>query len=115
VKLPNEARAVVAEEKVTNYLLSTTHPVGRWKAAYFIEHGFSVDRPDELIGALLIHAAEHEVAEMETTDYGTIFTIEGPLETPSGRRPGVRSVWIVTTGIEFPRLVTAYPSRGDRP
>lgn len=34
---------------------------------------------------------------------------EGELETPSGRRLGVRTIWIIDRGQERPRLVTAYP------
>jgi hypothetical protein len=35
MKLPNGDRALIEPEKVRDYLLSTTHPVGRFKAAYF--------------------------------------------------------------------------------
>jgi hypothetical protein len=35
VVLPNSERAIVDEAKVRDYLLSPSHPVGRFKAAFF--------------------------------------------------------------------------------
>jgi hypothetical protein len=36
------------------------------------------------------------------------------IETPGGRMPAVRTVWIVDHGTTAPRLVTAYPrDEGD--
>ena len=39
---------------------------------------------------------------------GSILWI-GRIETPSGKTPLVRTVWIVDRGFDAPRLVTAYP------
>jgi len=35
--------------------------------------------------------------------------IEGPLQAAEGRRPNLRSIWFIDTGMQTPRLVTAYP------
>ena len=37
--------------------------------------------------------------------------LPGKIETPSGKSPGVRTIWIVDQGLQAPRLVTAYPSK----
>jgi hypothetical protein len=37
MKLPNGDRAMVHEAKVRDYLLSTDHPIGRFKARVFSE------------------------------------------------------------------------------
>lgn len=41
VRLPNCDRAVVADPKVRDYLLSPSHAVGRFKSAFFLALGFS--------------------------------------------------------------------------
>lgn len=41
VKLPGAERAFIDPSKVRDYLLSESHPVGRFKAAFFIALGYS--------------------------------------------------------------------------
>jgi len=41
VQLPNPDRAVIDDAKVRDYLLSPSHPVGRFKAVFFAALGFS--------------------------------------------------------------------------
>jgi len=41
MKLPGAEAAVVEPEKVRDYLLSPTHQVGRFKAAFFAALGYS--------------------------------------------------------------------------
>jgi hypothetical protein len=53
VHLPNADRAVVEDAKVRDYLLSATHPVGRFKAVFFVALGFSADRWELLRDTLL--------------------------------------------------------------
>jgi hypothetical protein len=43
MKLRNYEQAVVSESKITEYLLSDTHPEGKEKAAFFERFGFSAD------------------------------------------------------------------------
>jgi hypothetical protein len=47
--------ARVPIEKITNYLLNLSHPDGGPKAQFFINGGFSGDRPELLALALLDH------------------------------------------------------------
>ena len=49
MKLPNASVARVDFEKLTEYLLSETHPIGRSKAAVFRRLGFSRDQPEVLL------------------------------------------------------------------
>ena len=37
------------------------------------------------------------------------YAIDGPLESPDGRNPLVRTVWMLEKGSTAPRLITAYP------
>jgi hypothetical protein len=47
MKLPHLERAVVAKEKLTDYLLSETHPDGAPKAEFFGRFGFGLDNGQE--------------------------------------------------------------------
>jgi hypothetical protein len=47
------------------------------------------------------------------TRYGQKYAIGATLVGPSGSSAEVVSVWVVRTGEEFPRFLTAYPE-GDR-
>jgi hypothetical protein len=112
--LPHAEQAVVPERKIVDYLLSPTHRNGRSKAAYFGRFGFVAAAWEVFAAALRRHAAEHEVAEVEQTPFGTSYTVEGELVAPDGRAPRVRVVWFIDAGTEVPRLVTAYPAKGVR-
>src|SRR5205807_581714 len=70
MKLPNLEKAVVREQKITEYLLSPTHRDGRHKAAFFTAFGFSAENWRELAEFLRRHAAEHEVAREEGSPFG---------------------------------------------
>lgn len=109
MKLPNLENAVVPLEKLTGYLLSTTHRDGRHKAAFFIRFGFATENWQLLERALRQHAATHNVAREEQSPFGIRYVIEGPIEAPDGRRPMLRTVWFIDTGEDIPRFVTAYP------
>lgn len=107
--MPDARMAIVDEAKVRQYLLSTSHPVGRGKAAFFQGCGFSSVAWTRLQAALRDHGHRHDVVSVEHTDFGVKDVVAGPLVTPSGRRPTVRTVWMVSAEMAVPRLVTAYP------
>lgn len=109
MKLPNLARAIVPEEKITAYLLDSTHPKGKQKAAFFTRFGFSMAQWEVLAEALLAHARLYEVASQRESPHGTNYAVEGALPSPDGRNPGVRVVWFIPRGEETPSFVTAYP------
>ncbi len=114
MKLPNVEHAIVSEEKITGYLLNPQHPDGAGKAKFFEAMGFSRDDWRVLAEALRRLAETTEVAGSVESAHGWKYIVEGPLATPSGRTPAVRSVWIVDQGTTAPRLITAYPTEeGD--
>ncbi len=115
MKLPNRNSAIVPLSKVTDYLLSATHPQGRHKAAFFRSFGFVRDAPEALASALREHAAEHDVADVQDTLFGRRYIVDGNLRAPDGRAPFVRSVWFMELGEDVPRFVTAYPVERKRP
>ncbi len=113
MKLPNQHKAHVPRDKITGYLLSATHRDGRHKAAMFSSLGFTADNWQELAGALLQHAADHELTKEEDSPFGTRYVIEGIMRCPDGRTPMFRTVWFIETGEDTPRFVTAYPLKGE--
>jgi hypothetical protein len=113
MNLPNVERAVVPMEKLTAYLLCDTHPDGAPKAEFFGLFGYGLGNWQDLARALLNHAAEHGIVKEEVTPFGVRYVIEGPLTAADGRRPNLRSVWFIETGTDTPRLVTAYPLKGN--
>ena len=108
MKLPFRERAYVAPSKVADYLLSQTHPVGRWKAKVFRAAGFDETNVSELEEALLSVVRSQDVSSVERSAHGTKYVVEGEIGTPSGRRLTLRTVWIIESGTQAPRLVTAY-------
>jgi hypothetical protein len=113
MKLPHYEMAVVPRAKVTDYLLSPSHPDGRGKARFFRSFGFSVESWERFAEALLRHAADHEVARAETSPFGTRYVVEGIISTPDSRAPLIRAVWFVEAGEQIPRFATAYPLRRE--
>lgn len=109
MKLPQIEQATIAERKITEYLLSLTHPSGSSKARYFTHHGFSRDSWEAFAHALRRHATENDVVEMLHTPRGISYTVEGESIAPTGSRLRVRSVWFQDVGEQAPHLVIAYP------
>jgi hypothetical protein len=110
VKLPNRENAYIPPLKLTGYLLSETHSVGKAKAGFFRVVGFDEARIEMLEKGLLAIARSEEVREVMTSLHGTKYIVEGTLETPTGRGVQVRTVWIVELDQDYPRFVTAYPA-----
>jgi hypothetical protein len=109
MKVPNLHLATVEREKITDYLLNEAHPDNGGKALFFIVLGFSPQDWLMLVNAFLKLAKETDVAITMESSHGIKYIVDGRLSTPSGKKPMVRTVWIVDNGSENPRLVTAYP------
>ena len=109
MKLPNVERAIVAQQKITDYLLSTEHPNGKSKASFFLDFGFTSAQWTVMADALRLHALRNELTKVEDSPFGRRYVIEGLLETPSGTRVNVRAAWFIETGEEIPHFVTAVP------
>jgi uncharacterized protein DUF6883 len=78
-KLPQADRVVIDPQKVLGYLLSRSHPVGRFKARVF-----------------------------EAVEYGRKYTVVGELRGPAGA-VRVLTVWMQEPGAANVRLVTVRP------
>ena len=91
LKIPNADKAQVGADKLVGYLLSTDHPVGRFKARFFAALGFTADNwrdlRDQLQGLAL------QDADLEpSTEYGQKYRVSGRLNGPKGSAE-VTAVW----------------------
>jgi hypothetical protein len=95
--------------KVRDYLLSPTHPVGRYKARVFEALGYQQGRWQDLAEDLRSHARVNDAAVGTPSRYGTKYEVRGPLPPRNGPSMQFCVVWIVRVGENVPSLVTAYP------
>jgi hypothetical protein len=93
--------------KLSSYLLNMNHPIGASKARFFLGHGFRPDKPEELAFALLNHSLHAQ--RRVPTPHGLRLICEGPIATPIGTAPLVKSVWQHKRETGFAELITAYP------
>ena len=107
MNLPNLERVFIPAEKVTGYLLSDTHPVGKSKARVLRAAGFTDG--EQVAEQLLALARSNAVSDQIVSDYGTKYVIDGQVQSPTGQTLLLRSVWIVEPGDDRPRFVSAYP------
>lgn len=107
--LPNAEMAVIDAEKLRDYVLSSTHPVGRFKAAFFRRMGYSNQDWRAFENHLRELILSQGVTKVEETPYGTKYVIEGPLVGPAGDTMQIATVWVILKGDDVPRFVTAYP------
>ena len=101
-------KVIVSPEKLTGYLLSKIHPIGRYKSAFFLGLGYTPEQAEVLatdLVALLAAAAEPG----EVTEYGQKLLARGPITGPNGQTGRVQTVWIILSGEPLIRFVTAYP------
>ena len=112
MQIPNADRALIDPVKLHGYLLSRGHPVGRFKAAFFIALGYSSEQWQELEADLRSQHLSRDATLEGQTPYGRKYSIRASLLGPSGSSAAVVSVWVVRTGEELPRFVTAYPEVG---
>jgi len=109
MKIPNADRAVIAEDKLRNYLLNLAHRRGGPKAKMLLSMGYRPDDWQSLEGDI---RAQHLTAEVDCegdTEYGRRYEIVAPLHGPAGKAVVFRSIWQVDVETDYPRLITMYP------
>ena len=112
VRIPNADSALIEDSKLREYLLATEHPVGRYKARFFRALGYTRDNAERL-EADLRQVLKNEVEDIVEIEFGTKYVIRGHLVAPAGTTTAIVTVWIILTGEDAPKLVTAYPGDGD--
>jgi hypothetical protein len=110
MKLPNALLSIVAKEKMVDYVLNPAHPDNGGKAEFFAALGFNREDWQKLADAFSKLAQSAEVSKSMASLHGQKYILDGRMESPSGKTPRVRTIWIVDHGQDAPRLVTAYPT-----
>ena len=108
MKLPNRNNAIIERRKLTHYLLSLTDEDGKPKAEYFRKVGFNETNLEDFEYALLAVVSSNEGKTIEKSKFGVKYIVEGLLNSPTGKKFMVRTVWSIDKGVNNPRLVTAY-------
>ncbi len=83
MKLPAAERAVIEPAKIRNYLLSASHPVGRFKAPFFASLGYTSANWRRLEAGLRDLAVRGDAEPGWDSPYGRKYTIRGTLTGPS--------------------------------
>jgi len=107
--LPWRENAVVPPQKLTQYLLSETHPVGKAKARFFRLVGFTREDFHTLQEQFIKIAQTEPVLEVITTSFGIKYIVDGDIHSPTGKIVRIRTVWIIEKETNVPRFITAYP------
>ena len=95
--------------KIDGYLLDEAHAEGGPKARFFKRFGFAQQAPFSLSSALLAHPTRGTfVAETISARGDVKMIFEGPIVTPNGRSPRVRTVWRIDSGFDA-HFITAVP------
>ena len=79
VKLPHAETSRVEREKITEYLLSLTHPDGRSKGEFLREFGFRLESWETLQEALRKHGANNPVVSVVESRYGVRYISRGSI------------------------------------
>lgn len=111
MRLPHRKNAIIKREKLIHYLLSTTHPVGRYKAVFFRGIGFNDANVDQFKHELYKIAQINDVKNSRSSDdsSGINYMIVGSLSAPNGEIYSVETVWYIKIGTQDPSFITAYP------
>jgi hypothetical protein len=111
MKLPHSNEAIVERQKITDYLLEAAHPDNGGKALFFVQLGFKIEQWETLAKALKTLAIESEVTTIHESTHGKKYVIIGPIQSPGGKTPTVKTIWVVDKNQNAARLVTAYPHK----
>lgn len=109
MRIPNADKAIIAPEKLRDYLLNPAHRRGSAKARLLLACGYRADAWQVLEHDLRTQHLTVDFAVTKDNLYGQRFEISAALATPSGRRIVFQSVWQIDKGTDQPRLITLYP------
>lgn len=106
--LPNYQNAEISREKIEGYVLNSSHPIGKNKAAVF-KSALGLNRSDwEMLSrAILDELAYHEAVSGRNDVHGQRYNVTLPIRGPNGRTADVLTAWIIKSGANYPSFVTA--------
>ena len=107
--IPNATKAIIAPEKLREYLLNPGHRRGSAKARLLLRLGYRADAWQILESDLRAHHLTVAATAAKDNAYGRRYEIRAPLATPSGRPIVFESIWQIDHGTDVPRFITMYP------
>jgi len=108
-QIPNYEKAIIDAAKLRDYVLSNSHPIGRFKAVLFQQMGYGQENWEQLAKDIITQHLTLNAELGEKTKYGQKYMIAGDIKGPSGRVIRLKSIWIILTGEDFARFITIYP------
>ena len=97
MRLPGVENAVVDPKKIREYLLAATHPLGRFKASFFLALGYTSSNWDVLVSDLRSLAERQEAELAGMNDYGQKYLVRGILKgTRAVDSSGLRDISMTT-------------------
>lgn len=109
MKLPYRKDVFISRNKLTKYILSEKHAIGRFKAKFFRNLGFDETNVDFFEDSLRSLVEFEDIKEKLFSAYGTKYIIDGKIDAPNGKTVKVRTIWILEKGQKRPRFITIYP------
>lgn len=108
MKLPNFENAEIAVEKLRDYCLNDEHPRGKHKALVF-RSALNFEREDSEILKSIIYDALNTNDAIETFSdiYGIRYIVDFSCINKD-KQAIIRTIWIIKTNENFPRLTTCY-------
>ena len=113
-RLPNADYAHIDARKLRDYALSVQHDVGRFKAVFFAQMGYTADNWQQLAQDIREQHSSQVADTGQPSPYGRKYTITAPLKGPSGPARQVTTVWIFRPGQASADLVTIQPATRRR-
>lgn len=111
MKISNIENAIISSEKIKNYLLSSSHPVGRFKAVFFNSLGYTSSNWELLLNDIY-SILKNDAEKIEESEYGQKYKISGEIVGPLKKSSQIITIWIILKDNKNPQFVTAYP--GDK-
>lgn len=111
MKLPNSEKIEYEQViyKLKTYTLNFDHSRGKHKARIFQSKlGITLANKEVLASALLAAVASTEAKAKGSNRHGDEYVVEFVFSSESGTSL-VRSIWIIRTHDQHPRLVSVYP------
>ena len=111
-RLPYYEKAIIDPLKIRDYILSTEHALGRFKAAFFNKMGYTKENWEQFLYDIRNSHLALNAEPIEKTIYGQKYKIDGAIKGPNGKIIICRSIWIILEGENIPRFITIYPVEG---
>lgn len=109
MKLPNADKAIIPPQKLRDYVLSSSHPVGKFKAAFFQNLGYTSDNWQQLVADIRSIIDSNDATVGEKTEYGLKLEVRGIITGSNHQTAEIVTAWIILNGEDNPRFITAYP------